>query len=123
MNDNTEDKNGARPSPQLQQNPLSPEQAKAMVLEQFCWPACCVMVNGARLALVAPGRFDIGSVLVKVAGMTGRALGYTLSMGSLGDILQMRKACIDEFCKELRGVKIEPPPPLPGEGVIRPQRH
>lgn len=98
-----------------QQRMLSPQEAKAIMLEQFVWPVASSAVNGVRLALIVPGGFDIGSVMVKMAGLFGRAIGYTLSIGALGDVLPLRGECIKAFGEELRKVKIQPPPALPGE--------
>lgn len=95
---------------------LTPEQAKAMMFDQFAWPVCCTMFNGLRLSLPM---FDIGTIVVRTCGLLGRVVGETVSRGSLPDVLKIRGAALEAFQTELRKVKIQPetmPPAMNGMG-------
>lgn len=89
--------------PGLPQN-LTPEQARAMLFDQFAWPVMCTTLNGLRMSLP---QFDIGTIVVRACGLFGRVIGETLSRGSLVDILKIRKACQDAFIDAMRKVEIK----------------
>ena len=73
----------------------------------FIQNAAAMLVNGLRASIP---QAPIPFLMVKLSSALGVAMGNVMSIGALGDILPMRKACIDAFSEGMRSVKTQPPP-------------
>jgi len=78
----------------------------------FIQNATSMYVNGLRSSIP---QAPLPGLMVKAASALGVAFGQVFSLGALGDIFPLRKACIDAFAAGIKSVKIEAPQPMPGQ--------
>lgn len=72
----------------------------------FIQNATSMYVNGLRSSIP---QAPLANLMVKACSALGVAIGQVFSIGALGDIFQLRQACVEAFSKGVRSVKIDPP--------------
>jgi hypothetical protein len=94
--------------------PPTPQNVAAFI-SSYVGPVMTCAVNGCLRSL---SNISVDAVMIVTCAIFGRAVGQTLSIGDLGPIMQLRARCIEAFTEELRKVKIEPIPKMPGKASI-----
>jgi hypothetical protein len=106
----------AAPPEQPQAQPEQPKpNGQAMSVDAFImsWlqPSMVILMQGLLFTLQ---RAPIQRILPMMAGVMGRLLSEATGNGDLSPILQIRKACREEFLKGLNSVTPQPVQQPPG---------